>query len=109
MKNSLHWRKERRHRRKLIESIGWGNPVFSTAQDSGRPEGREIVTISSTGIISFRNERSNKLITAFVGRPAQIRRFWPEAPENILALAAEHVRMRCNAYQKVGVGNPHLR
>lgn len=105
---SKHWRKERRHRRQLIESIGWGQMVFSTTQDSGRVEGAEVVTISDTGIISFRNERTGKLITAFVGRPAQIRRFWPEAPESIIALAADHVKARCNAYQEVGVDNPHL-
>lgn len=96
--NSKHWKYERRRRRKLIERIGWGNPVFSTTQDSGRVEGPEIVTISDTGIISFRNQRSNKLITAFVGRPAQIRRWWPEAPESLIALATYHVRTRCNAY-----------
>lgn len=98
MKNSLHWRKERSRRRRLIEQIGWGNTVFSTTQDSGRAEGAEIVTISDTGIVSFQNERTGKLITAFVGRPAQIRKYWPEAPENIIALASQHVRARCNAY-----------
>lgn len=98
MKTSKHWRTERSRRRRLIEQIGWGNTVFSTAQDSGRVEGAEIITISDTGIVSFQNERTEKLITAFVGRPAQIRRFWPEAPESIITLASEHVRMRCNAY-----------
>lgn len=107
-RTSLHWKKERRHRRKLIESIGWGQTMFTAVQDSGRPEGREVITISDTGIISFRNERTDKLITAFVARPAQIRKHWPEAPESIMNLATDHTRARCNAYQKVGVDNLHL-
>lgn len=105
---SKHWKRERYHRRKLIESIGWGKVLFSVTQDSDRVEGPEVISISDTGIISFRNERTNKLITAFIARPAQIRRFWPEAPENIIALASEHVRTKCNAYQEVGVDNTTL-
>ena len=98
MKTSRHFRTERRHRRQLIERIGWGTVVFTTVQDSGRTEGREMVNISDTGIISFRNETTDKLITAFVGRPAQIRKYWPTAPESIINLASEHVKARCNAY-----------
>ena len=46
-----------------------GNPVRTFKWDKGHPNGPELHTITDTGIIVIRNERTGKLITTLIARP----------------------------------------
>ena len=71
-----------------------GNPVRTFCCDRGHPNGPELHTITDTGIIIIRNERTNKLITTLIARPGQIYRYYAEEgespPKFLMDLARQH-------------------
>ncbi len=96
---SKHYIKERVAREKLIKEIGIGSAVATFKVDKGHPNGPELHTITTTGIIIIRNARSHKLVTKLIARPGQIRRYYKEVPKNmekIIEIAKIHQKMGYN-------------
>ena len=97
--NSRHYNEDRRSREELISKIGLGEAIVTVRVDRNHPKGPELHTITSTGIIVIRNERTHKIITKLIARPGQIRRYFDEVPENltkIIEIARIHQEMRYN-------------
>ena len=73
---SRHYTFERTEREEIIEKIGIGEAVATFRIDRGHINGPELHTITTTGIIIIRNERTNKMITKLIARPKQIERYF---------------------------------
>jgi hypothetical protein len=88
---SKHYVKDRVERERLIKTIGIGKEVATFKVDKGHPNGPELHTITSTGIIIIRNARTHKLVTKLIARPNQIRRYFDKETEIVkkLILIAE--------------------
>lgn len=91
---TIHWA-EREERNRFIENeIGIGNPVRTFRWDKGHPNGPELHTITDTGIIIVRNERTNKLVTTLIARPGQIYRYYitenEDPPKDLMEIARNH-------------------
>lgn len=92
---TTHYAQTKASRYNLINSvIGWGETVRSFVYDRGHPNGPEIHTVTSTGIVIVRNQRTKKLITLLIARPHQITRLYnlvgESAPSNLLNVAYQH-------------------
>ncbi len=90
---SRHYTFERTEREEIIEKIGIGKAVATFRIDRGHINGPELHTITTTGIIIIRNERTNKMITKLIARPKQIERYFNKKTETVLKLmeiAREH-------------------
>ena len=99
---STHYINDRQAREHLIRTkIGYGRTVDTFIVDRGHRDGAERHEISTTGIITIYNVRTNKLITKLVARPNQIKRYYEAegrvAPQDILNLAYEHTKKNYNA------------
>lgn len=91
--NSKHYTIDRQARENIIkEFIGYGVKVDSFRVDKGHRNGAEIHEITSTGIINIYNERTHKLITKLIARPAQIKRYYTntKAPKEIIEKAYQN-------------------
>ena len=96
---SAHYANDRQSREKLIEEIGYGTIVKTVVVDRGHRNGPEIHSISSTGIIIIRNQRTNKLITKLIARPGQIIRYYEskeQTPNELIEIAYIHLKMGYN-------------
>lgn len=96
---STHYNKDRIEREKLIKKIGIGKEVATFRVDRHHINGAELHTITSTGIIIIRNERTNKMVTKLIARPAQISRYFEtETKEvrDIMKIAREHQKLGYN-------------
>lgn len=88
---SQHIQKDRQARIRVIESIGYGKPVAQMSVDKGHKQGPTTETLSSTGIITVRNQKTRRVVTYIIATPSQVRRFFDgDAPEYLLTLAWEH-------------------
>lgn len=96
---SKHYNKDRIRREQLIKEIGIGKEVATFRIDRNHPMGAELHTITTTGIIIIRNERTHKLVTKLIARPNQIRRYFPKETEivkSIIKIAIVHQQMGYN-------------
>lgn len=73
---SKHYTKDRQIREAIIRQIGLGEEVITKEVDRGHPNGVELHTVTTTGIIIIRNKRTNKMITKLIARPSQISRYF---------------------------------
>ena len=78
--------------------------------DRGHPNGPEIHSVTDTGIIVVHNQRTGKMVTKLIARPGQVKRYnnaegrvkryynaeGRNAPQNILAIAKEHLKKGYN-------------
>ena len=98
MKFTAHYLNDRKERSELINQIGWGKAILKKTVDRGHWHGDELHVITDTGIIIFINPRTEEILSAIIARPAQISRYYEDgkAPEAVLRLAREHVRMGYN-------------
>lgn len=93
---SKHWKRDRKRRNELIKKIGKGTVVKTVEIDRNHKNGPEIHKISSTGIITIYNKKTNKMITQLIARVAQIKRYYEnenEIPQELLNITKEHQRM----------------
>ena len=100
--NSKHWERDRKNRKELIETIGYGNTIKTVVVDRHHKNGPEIHEISDTGIITIFNQRTRKMITQLIARPGQIKRYFTEGeiiPMELLDIARQHQKMRFNYAQ----------
>ena len=96
---SKHYNKDRIEREKLIKKIGIGKEVATFRVDRHHINGAELHTITSTGIIIIRNERTNKMVTKLIARPAQISRYFDEETKEvkeIIKIARKHQELGYN-------------
>ena len=99
MTQSRHYTEDRQAREALINMIGTGEAIATVRVDKGHRNGAELHTITTTGIIIMRNERTHKMITKLIARPGQIRRYFTEITEDIqkvIDIAREHQIMKYN-------------
>ena len=92
---SRHYNKDRVAREKIIRKIGLGKEVKTVRIDKGHPNGPELHTITSNGIVIIRNERTKKLITKLIARPNQIRNYGIEDVK-IIEIARKHQTLGYN-------------
>ena len=100
MKNndSIHYRRDRRYRERIIQTIGEGTVIKVMTVDRGHPKGPEIHELSSTGIITVWNFNHTKIITKLIARPGQVKRYYKDttAPTELVMLAKEHLKLHYN-------------
>lgn len=97
--NSRHYSTDRQSREAIITQIGVGTVIKTVVIDRGHRNGPEIHKITSTALIFIYNQRSGKLVTKLIARPAQILRYYKEdepKPTKIVELARVHTRMGYN-------------
>ena len=86
---SKHYIDDRKIREELIHKIGLGKEIGTFRVDKGHPNGAELHTITDTGIIIIRNERTHKMVTKLIARPNQIKRYGIE-DKNLIEIARKH-------------------
>ena len=75
------------------KKMGTGKAIATVRVDRGHRNGAELHTITTTGIIIIRNERTHKMITKLIARPGQVRRYFTEITEEVqkvINIAREH-------------------
>ena len=90
--NTMHFTNERAVRNNNIINIigGYGVARYSFVVDTNHPNGNEIHTITTNGIVVMQNERTKALITAIVARPNQIARYFEYGiPNNVYPIIAK--------------------
>lgn len=98
---SKHYTNDRKRRENLIKEIGYGTVIKSVVVDRGHRNGPEIHEISDTGIVTIYNERTGKMITKLIARPAQIARYYNEnevVPSFLIDIAKEHQKKGYNKF-----------
>ena len=94
--NTIHNQKDRNERNHKIQTIlgGYGNALASFIVDTQHPNGNELHTITDNGIVVIQNQRTKKLITTLIARPAQIKRYYeqtiPSDIYKVISKAREH-------------------
>ena len=83
---SEHYTKDRQIREAIIRQIGLGKEVITKEVDRGHPNGAELHTVTTTGIIIIRNKRTNKMITKLIARPSQISRYFDTETKEVREL-----------------------
>lgn len=92
---SKHYADERKKREELIKKIGLGNEIGTFRVDKGHPKGAELHTVTDTGIIVIRNERTHKMVTKLIARPNQIKRYGIDR-KDVIEIAREHQTLGYN-------------
>ena len=89
----------------IVEVIGEGKCIAYFIVDKAHKNGNEIHCVYDNGIVVIYNERTKRLITELIARPAQIYRYWnglniafPSAYNNIIYKAREHQRLGYNEW-----------
>lgn len=97
--NSRHYTRDRQNREAIITQIGVGTVIKEVVVDRGHRNGPEVHKITSTALILVYNQRSGKLVTKLIARPAQILRYYKEnelKPTEVVKLAKVHTKMGYN-------------
>ena len=92
---SRHYNRDRVAREKLIKKIGLGKEIATFTVDKGHPMGAELHTITSTGIIIIKNQKTNKMVTKLIARPNQIKRYGIE-DKRLIEIARKHQTLGYN-------------
>lgn len=90
---SKHYTNDRTAREELIKEIGLGTEIKTVRVDRGHRNGAELHTITTTGIIIIRNERTHKLVTKLIARPNQIKRYFTEEETEIIKRVVQIARI----------------
>jgi len=83
---SKHYTRDRQIREAIIRQIGLGEEVITKEVDRGHPNGAELHTVTTTGIIIIRNKKTNKMITKLIARPSQISRYFNTETDEVRQL-----------------------
>ena len=97
--NSRHYTKDRQNREAIITQIGEGTVIKEVVVDRGHRNGPEVHKITDTVLILVYNQRSGKLVTKLIARPAQILRYYKEnepKPTKVVELARVHTKLKYN-------------
>ena len=93
---SKHWTEDRKNRADLIEKIGKGDVIKEVEIDRGHKNGPEIHKVSTTGIVTIFNKKTNKMITQLIARPNQLKRYFERVPQDLWTIARQHQRLGYN-------------
>ena len=94
---SAHWAQDRKDRAYIINIIGGiGKPLFQKEVNTGHPNGPELHTITSNGIIVIHNAITGRLVTMLIARPKQLEKYGFAIPEYVLRKAKYHQKMGYN-------------
>ena len=95
---SRHWAEDRRERALCIKNIigGIGKPLFQKQVNTGHPNGPELHTITSNGIIVIHNAITGRLVTMLIARPKQLEKYGFTIPEYVLRKAKHNQKMGYN-------------
>ena len=99
---SNHYIRSRRHRERIINKRinGDGEIIDSFIIDKGHKNGKEIHSVTNTGLIIITNFNTGKMITKLIARPNQIKRYYVDNDKNppkwLLDLAKWHTLMGYN-------------
>lgn len=101
MDTTIHFDTDRQDRiDKISDLIGFGHVVRSFDYDRGHPNGPEIHTLTSTGIVIVRNARTKKIVTVLIARPGQIARLYKlvneDPPKELMDIARQHMEAGYN-------------
>ena len=97
--NSRHYTRDRQRREAIITQIGTGNIIKEVVVDRGHRNGPEVHKITDTALILVYNQKSGKLVTKLIARPAQILRYYREnepKPTKVVELARVHTKLKYN-------------
>ena len=97
--NSRHYTRDRQRREAIITQIGTGNIIKEVVVDRGHRNGPEVHKITDTALILVYNQKSEKLVTKLIARPAQILRYYREnepKPTKVVELARVHTKLKYN-------------
>ena len=72
-----------------------GEEVETFRIDRHHINGAELHTITSTGIIIIRNQKTNKMVTKLIARPNQIKRYGIE-DKKLIEIARKHQTLGYN-------------
>lgn len=91
---TIHWLKHKTRLELIKNVVGLGDVVETFLVDKGHPNGKELHTITTTGIIVVRNAVTGYYVTALIARPGQIFRYYNSEgrvpPEQVMNIAREH-------------------
>lgn len=92
MTTSAHYHFERKERNELINRIGEGTVVYTTVVfDSKR--GRNFrYEITDNAVLIVKAMDADVIITKMIARPSRIRRYWAEAPQELILKSVEYTR-----------------
>lgn len=95
---SRHWAEDRKERALCIKNIigGVGKPLFQVEVNRGHPNGPELHTITSNGIVILHNAITGKLVTMLIARPRQLEKYGFPIPEYVMRKAQRHQQMKYN-------------
>ena len=99
---SKHYSKKRNARERFINKHinGDGNVIDSFEVDRHHKDGKEIHSITDTGLIIIYNKNTGKLVTKLIARPQQIIRYYKncdkDPPDYLLKLAEWHMSLYYN-------------
>ena len=99
---SKHYNKKRYKRQRLINRYinGDGHVIDSFEIDKGHKNGKEIHSITDTGLIIISNKETGKIVTKLIARPNQIKRYYKNSnknpPQCVMVLAEWHMSLGYN-------------
>lgn len=99
-----HQKEERRSRENLIFNvIGLGEKLDRFVVDKGHKNGKEIHTLTTTGIIVIQNLNTKKVVTMLIARPGQVERYYIDEHKyinddvkKVINIAREHQKLGYN-------------
>ena len=92
MKESLHYTYEKVERQELIKQIGLGKVIHSCEQYDTKRGRMFRYEITDTAVLIVKNIENTYIITKMIARPSRIRKYWDNAPDEIIELAVKHHR-----------------
>lgn len=101
MNKTFHFKEERKIRENILEELK--APILSVngklcifIVDKGHKNGKEIHVITENAVIHIYNYYSKRYITGLIARPAQLKRYGADIPNEIIEKARIHVSMHYN-------------
>lgn len=89
---SRHYTNDKVDRQKAIEEIGEGKVIYTCVQFDEKRQQNFRYEITDTAILIVKAEVEEFIITKIIARPSRIKRYWADAPKEIVMLAVEHTR-----------------
>ena len=101
MKTTIHFSADRKSRAAILEELK--APILSVngklcifIVDKGHKNGKEIHVITENAVIHIYNYYSKRYITGLIARPAQLKRYGADIPNEVIEKAYMHVSMHYN-------------
>lgn len=92
MTYSKHYINDRQERQNLINTIGIGK-VIHTEIAFDEKRGRTFkYEITSNAVLIVKDRHKDFVITQMVARPSRIKKYWSNAPQEIIQISIEHTR-----------------